>query len=77
MPFDVIELHQGDSADLPKHGYATIGSGVVVAPDTVLSVDVAAYPWAYNEFRGPGGWAGRTPVICVDIVSPWDRPAQL
>ena len=58
-------------------GYATIGSGVVVAPDTILSVDVAAYPWAYNEFRGPGGWAGRTPVICVDIVSPWDRPAQL
>ena len=58
-------------------GYATLGSGVVVAPDSVLSVDVAVYPWAYKESRGPGGWADRTPAICVDIVSPWDRPAQL
>ena len=38
-------------------GYATLGSGVVVAPDSVLSVDVAVYPWAYKESRGPGGWA--------------------
>ena len=58
-------------------GYATIGSGVVVAPDTVLSVDVAVYPWAYRVSRGPGGWADRTPAVCVDIVSPWDRMAQL
>lgn len=58
-------------------GYATIGSGVVLAEDTVLSVDVAVYPWAYKKSRGPGGWGDRTPAICVDIASPWDRPVQL
>ena len=49
----------------------------MVAIDTVLSVDVAVYPWAYEESFGPGGWGTQTPAICVDIVSPWDRPAQL
>lgn len=58
-------------------GYATIGSGVVVANDSVLSVDVAVYPWAYKVSRGPGGWAERTPAVCVDIVSPWDGMVML
>ena len=67
----------GQYFDQHPPGYATIGSGVVVAADSVLSVDVAVYPWAYKESCGPGGWADGTPAICVDIVSPWDRPAQL
>lgn len=73
----LIGCKLGQYFDRHPPGYATIGSGVVVAIDTVLSVDVAVYPWAYEESCGPGGWADGTPAICVDIVSPWDRPAQL
>ena len=73
----LIAFKLGQYFDQHPPGYATIGSGVVVGPDSVLSVDVAVYPWAYEESDGPGGWGTETPAICVDIVSPWDRMAQL
>lgn len=73
----LIAFKLGQYFDQHPPGYATIGSGVVVAIDTVLSVDVAVYPWAYEEATGPGGWGADTPAICVDIISPWDRPARL
>ena len=37
VPYDVIELRQGDSADLPKQGYATIGSRSMIMAGSALS----------------------------------------
>ena len=37
LPYDAVELRQGDSADLPKQGYATIGSRSMIMAGSALS----------------------------------------
>ena len=37
VPYDAIELRQGDSADLPRQGFATIGSRSMIMAGSALS----------------------------------------
>jgi carbon-monoxide dehydrogenase large subunit len=37
LPYDVIELHQGDSADLPTAGFATVGSRSMIMAGSALA----------------------------------------
>ena len=37
MPYDLIELRQGDSADLPAAGFATVGSRSMIMAGSALA----------------------------------------
>ena len=51
-------------------------SGLIVAIDSVRGVDVAAFLGDPDE-NDEVGYGVRMPVLCVEVVSPSDRPAQL
>ncbi len=62
-----------------RHGpgfAATNDAGLIVAPDTVRGVDVAAFVGQVTA-DDKVGYGVRMPVLCVEVVSPTDRPAQL
>ena len=64
---------------LRRHGpgFATTNdAGLIVAPDTVRGVDVAVFVGEVTE-DDEVGYGVRMPVLCVEVVSPSDRPAQL
>lgn len=51
-------------------------SGLIVAIDSVRGVDVAAFLGDPDE-DDDVGYGVRMPVLCVEVVSPSDRPSQL
>ena len=58
-------------------GYATANdAGLIVAPDTVRGVDVAVFVGEVTE-DDEKGYGVRMPVLCVEVVSPSDRPIEL
>ena len=58
-------------------GFAmTNDTGLVVAPDTVRGVDVAVFLGSMAG-RIKSGYATEMPALCVEVVSPSDRPAQI